>query len=524
MADRAFPRFFGDWWAQGGGWSPSGWPGYAWSFGRRGEPDPGAPDGDRPGAPDGDRRVGGPGDDTLRGDVEDALIDGRGGYDTARIVGTAGDDDLAVGRNIAADDPSLYVFGNGLYGAERVEIRDVERLEVLGLAGDDRLVVASDVFGTDEIAILGGVFTVEGVDIIVFRGGAGDDELDATLADGPIVGRGGSGADVLAGGEAADVLRGGTGDDTLIGGGGADTLEGGPGGDAFVYADLADLLLDGEARERIADFAPGQDVIDLGAIDAVPGEGNDGFRFLGNISPDFQILMSGDLYFDPEDQALKGFVGDYVSYGPNFAIDLPGVEALSEDDLILQGAPEVPDLSVPLEPLPPVATIEVTFVSEDTDLANTLGYYVRDEAGGFTGEAGILFPEVSDKALEPGASNAVFGLFPGDVGFFLVRDGADLGIDWEAGSVRVEDARLVYTELGGARTVLADDRVSFDFEPGVLRLGDGVPVPYEWEDGVPGEPSYDGDFDDAVFDVAYPVTSGELPLGPDPTDPGLGMG
>ncbi len=290
------------------------------------------------GGPGPDELVGGRCDDILRGDTEDYLIDGRGGVDTARVVGTDGADDLAVGRNIAVDDPGLYVFGDGLYGGERVQLLNVERLEIFGRGGDDRLVVSDLVYGTDEIfgRFVGGSVTVTGVDLVTFYGGRGDDTLDATAADGPVVAFGGMGDDALTGGAFADRLIGGSGDDVLQGGGGADRLRGGSGDDAFVYTDVsAAPIVAGEAREWIGDFTRGENVIDLSAIDAVQGGGDDAFRFTGNRSPDFQILQSGDLYYDPEDQTLKGFVGDFIAYEPNFAVALPGVEALSEGDLIL---------------------------------------------------------------------------------------------------------------------------------------------------------------------------------------------
>jgi Ca2+-binding RTX toxin-like protein len=285
-----------------------------------------------------DELVGGRWNDILLGDTEDYLIDGRGGMDTAQVFGTNRADNLAVGRNIAVDDPGLYVFGDGLYGGERVQLLNVERLEIFGRGGDDRLVVSDLVYGTDEIfgRFVGGSITVRGVDLVTFYGGRGDDTLDATAADGPVVAFGGVGADALTGGAYADRLIGGWGDDDIQGGGGADRLRGGSGDDAFVYKHVADArIVAGEPRERIGDFAPGEDVIDLSAIDAVPGGGDNAFRFVGNRSPDFQILHSGDLYYDVEDQALKGFVGDFIAYEPNFAIALPGRESLSEGDLIL---------------------------------------------------------------------------------------------------------------------------------------------------------------------------------------------
>ncbi len=281
--------------------------------------------------------VGGPRNDLLTGTTKDALINGGRGVDTARVLGTDGDDDLAVGRNIAVDDPGLYVFGDGLYGDDRVQIENVERLEVFGGDGDDTLVVSDLVYGTDVIFGRGSV-PVQGVDLITFYGGRGDDTLDAAQSDGSVVAHGGVGKDTLLGSTLADRLFGGSGDDVLQGGGGTDRLRGGAGDDAFVYLDVADApIVGGRAGEQITDFSPGQDVIDLSAIDAVLGGGDDAFRFLGSRSPDVQLLQSGDLYYDPEERALKGFVGEegLIGYEPNFAIALPGVAALSEGDLIL---------------------------------------------------------------------------------------------------------------------------------------------------------------------------------------------
>ena len=105
-----------------------------------------------------------------------------------------------------------------------------------------------------------------------------------------------------------------------------------------------------------------------------------------------------------------------------------------------------------VSPPPPAETagIDVRFVAADADFANTLGYYVRDAAGNLTGEAGILFPEVSDAALSPGDAAGVEGVL-GDIGLFLIRDGADLGLDFDDGSVRVEDEKLVFEAADGTR-------------------------------------------------------------------------
>jgi predicted extracellular nuclease len=75
-----------------------------------------------------------------------------------------------------------------------------------------------------------------------------------------ILGRGG--ADTLLGGAGNDSLAGGARDDLLVGGAGDDLLVGGTGRDVFVFA------TDG-GRDRVKDFAPGEDLLDLTAFAAI---------------------------------------------------------------------------------------------------------------------------------------------------------------------------------------------------------------------------------------------------------------
>jgi len=130
------------------------------------------------------------------------------------------------------------------------------------------------------IEALGGndtVFGSDGADEI--NGGAGHDVLWGNAGDDLILGRNGN--DVLWGGEGDDVLRGGDGDDVLIGGPGQDRLQGGPGADVFRFLDVSESVR-GRA-DRIVDFEPGVDLIDLSAIDA-DGDASNGdtaFAWIG---------------------------------------------------------------------------------------------------------------------------------------------------------------------------------------------------------------------------------------------------
>ncbi|MEM1162748.1 MAG: M10 family metallopeptidase C-terminal domain-containing protein, partial [Pseudomonadota bacterium] len=125
----------------------------------------------------------------------------------------------------------------------------------------------------------------------VLYGGAGDDDL-----------HGDGGSDVLYGGTGADHLDGGAGADILIGGAGNDVLTGGLGADLFA------IHADGAGIDRITDFTPGLDLIDLRHI-------NVHFRDL-----DFRDL-------DFTNTALSGQSGVMVSWGAADALHLTGLSA-----------------------------------------------------------------------------------------------------------------------------------------------------------------------------------------------------
>lgn len=116
--------------------------------------------------------------------------------------------------------------------------------------------------------------------------GAGDDAFDSHA--GKLAGMvlGGLGADIIVGSNRGEIIHGddldgsaGTGGgDVIIGGGGADQLTGGDGSDTFVYIALNDST--SAAHDVITDLQGG-DVIDLNAIDAIAGGGDDAFHIVG---------------------------------------------------------------------------------------------------------------------------------------------------------------------------------------------------------------------------------------------------
>jgi Ca2+-binding RTX toxin-like protein len=224
----------------------------------------------------------------VRGDVMLDLRDGAGaldgvGFDLAsafdRVIGGAGADSLSGARTadrLAGDDGADTLAGRA--GNDRLDGGD----------GDDWL-----------------------------HGGAGDDTLTGGGARDRL--RGQAGQDVLTGGEGDDWLHGGNGDDTLIGGAGRDVLTGGAGADVFVLA-AADL---GTGRDRITDFIPGEDRIDLTGLAS-------GLTFVG------EARFSGhpgEVRLAP--QAMRLMVDLDGDARADLAVDLPGVVWLAPDAVLL---------------------------------------------------------------------------------------------------------------------------------------------------------------------------------------------
>ncbi|MFW8637099.1 calcium-binding protein [Cribrihabitans pelagius] len=166
-----------------------------------------------------------------------------GGQEGGLRYGTGGNDQLAGSRGsdrldgLGGDDA---LKGGG--GKDRL----------WGGEGEDRLWgggKADLLWGGDEDDFLWGQ---GGKDRL--WGGAGEDQL-----------KGGNGKDRLWGGEADDRIEGQGGKDRLWGNGGGDRLEGGAGADKLWGGSGADVFVfaRGHGRDRIADFTPGADLIDL---------------------------------------------------------------------------------------------------------------------------------------------------------------------------------------------------------------------------------------------------------------------
>jgi Ca2+-binding RTX toxin-like protein len=162
---------------------------------------------------------GGSGDDVLfwgDGDGND-LMEGGAGYDTAIFAGSV---ELGDEMTLTANgDRALFQRLNLV--PINLDINNTEKIDTIGLGGDDSLVVG-DLAGTD-------------VKKLSFDGGDGNDFLEAGETKIKIEADGGAGNDSLISGQANDLLWGGSGDDFLAGELSDDTMRGGSGNDIMAW-------------------------------------------------------------------------------------------------------------------------------------------------------------------------------------------------------------------------------------------------------------------------------------------------
>ncbi|HYJ31101.1 MAG TPA: calcium-binding protein [Allosphingosinicella sp.] len=266
------------------------------------------------------RLIGGSGDDFLAGrGGDDAYVYSRSWQEGVGFVGDAGDDVIEdsggtdrlelywlnvddVTVSLAPDDSYLLSFAGGgsvtiAGGALAANaIEEVAFGDAHWWSGEILTAMANPVVETLGTA---GADAIDGTDGRRNRlvGLDGDDSLEGRGA--PDLLEGGDGADLLAGLGGDDVLEGGAGADTLDGGDGRDTLHGGDGADLIIGGHNRDLLTGGGGADtfrfghtdgghgafadRIADFTPGTDLIDLSQMDADPGQsGRQAFTFIGS--------------------------------------------------------------------------------------------------------------------------------------------------------------------------------------------------------------------------------------------------
>ena len=188
------------------------------------------------------------GNDTLEGGAGADYLDGGAGND--RLSGGLGNDFYIVGSALDVIEGELAYSQGGGIDTVRTYVQNYvqpDNIELVRLANPDSTL-----------------------------------DLNATgnSAPGTLVGNAGNNR--LSGGYGNDQVNGNDGDDRLSGDHGRDTLVGGAGADTFVYATLSDSRAGTATRDVINGFERGADRIDLSAVDAISGGGDNAFRFIGN--------------------------------------------------------------------------------------------------------------------------------------------------------------------------------------------------------------------------------------------------
>jgi Ca2+-binding RTX toxin-like protein len=258
------------------------------------------------------------GPDGLFGNADDPIVEvfstegGTGDLATATQVVFKG-----TISSLAVKLGTLDVFQ--LTGFTPFDINDLYADATAGLPNFPSLLFAGDdeINGSPFADIL---FGFGGEDLV--KGGDGDDEIDGGAED-----------DILEGGKGNDEMHGGDAGDALTGGRGADAQTGGLGADTFFFLSVKDSTKKASGRDTILDFHHAEgDEIDLSAIDARKGRGNQDFEFIGKKGFHDE---KGELRYKVKngDATVEGDTnGDGKA---DFAIVIDGVTKLREADFEL---------------------------------------------------------------------------------------------------------------------------------------------------------------------------------------------
>ena len=282
-------------------------------------------------------RYTGAGNFTGTGNSENNYIYGAGGSDTLygndghdTLTGNGGDDSLYGGTGHDA-----LVGGTG---ADYMEGNDGNDVYHVDNAGD--VVAEASGEGTDEVYTTLTSYTL-GSDVENLTSNTAFASAftgTGTGLDNVLYGHGGvdtfsglGGNDTIRGNGGDDVLDGGADDDLLVGGSGADVLTGGSGADNFRIGYFESGT--GSGADRITDFAPGTDIVDVSGWDANTGVGGDqAFSFIGGAA---FSGTAGELrtFFDGTDTWVQGDInGDAAA---DFEIRFDGSVTLAGSDFVL---------------------------------------------------------------------------------------------------------------------------------------------------------------------------------------------
>jgi Ca2+-binding RTX toxin-like protein len=257
-----------------------------------------------------DRILGTSGSNELEGGDGNDFLNGRAGADIMR--GGDGKDRYRVDH---VDDQVIEIKGEGVDRVDSVINyslvgKNIENLELL---------TSANLNGTGN-KLDNKIFGNNGQNVL--RGADGNDALS-----------GKDGHDRLEGGDGRDTLVGGKGADILFGGIGKDTLKGQAGADTFRFTNASQSTVEGGGRDLITAFSRIQgDKIDLSAIDAKSGGGNQAFIFIGDaaftgVKGQLRSFFAGSTTLVQGDRD-----GDSVA---DFAIQIGEIVTLAGGDFVL---------------------------------------------------------------------------------------------------------------------------------------------------------------------------------------------
>lgn len=189
--------------------------------------------------------------------------------------------------------------------------------------------------GGNDVVILPGLLTVDAGNPWSysrgFNAGDGNDIVQGMNGNDNIGGDGGN--DWLWGRNGNDDIEGGTGDDVLAGGKGADILNGGSGRDTFVFLKSEIGTTRTGEHDRIGDFHPGIDKIDVSALFSdVPFNGIQKGALSGTSADAYEI---GFVYENGRTWVEGDITGDGKA---DFTIELANKQSLMASDLIVDQA------------------------------------------------------------------------------------------------------------------------------------------------------------------------------------------
>jgi Ca2+-binding RTX toxin-like protein len=318
-----------------------------------------------------DRAFLGAGNDVFRWDPGDGsdLVEGEAGTDTLIFNGSNTSEDIdiranggrvALFRNIATvtmdfdgiETLNVSTFG----GADTIRVDDLsgtdtrdviidlsfngggdgqtDRVVMFGSDGGDSVEIAL-VAGTAQVAGLEALFQfkgIEGIDQVLFSGGAGDDTISASSVAAGAVRlslNGDTGDDTITGSASGDDLVGDNGinpaggDDHLIGGEGIDGLSGGVANDTLDGGAGADFLIGGEGTDRASYLSSSAGLtIDLANFGLNTGDA------IGDTYSSIEIFsssnLSDSLSGDANANVLEGNGGNDAIFGRDGADTLLG--------------------------------------------------------------------------------------------------------------------------------------------------------------------------------------------------------